>query len=86
MSNVPKRFTKKIKHESSTDNKVEASFLRLSSVVSTHLESKNKNVISPDVTDEDDIFAKLVTCQLKKILEPQKSTIKGQIMKILYDL
>jgi len=85
MSNLPKRSIKKIKHESSTDNKVEESFLRLSSAVSTHLESKNKNVISPDFTDEDDIFGKLVTCQLKKILEPQKNKIKRQIMKILYD-
>jgi len=86
MSNLPRRSTKKIKHESSTDNKIEESFLKLSSAVSTHLESKNKNVISPDVTDKDDIFGKLVTCQLKKILEPQKSKIKGQITKILYEL
>jgi len=33
--------------------------LRLSSTVSMHLKSKNKNIISPDVTDEDDIFTKL---------------------------
>jgi len=30
-------------------------------VVSTHLESKNKNVISPDVIDEDDSFVKLAS-------------------------
>lgn len=84
-SNAPRRFTKKLKRASSPD-KIEESFLKLTSVVSSHLESKPQNVMSFDVTDEDDIFAKSVACQLRKISEPKKSGIKGQIMKILYKL
>lgn len=84
-SNPPKKFTKKMKRPPSPD-KMEKSFLKLTSVVSSHLENKTQNVISFDVTDEDDIFAKAVACQLRKVSEPKKSEIKGQIMKILYDL
>ena len=67
-------------------DKMEQSFLKLTSAVSTHLENKNPNVTLPDMTDEDDIFAKTVACQLKKILEPEKTKMKGQLMKILFDL
>ncbi|KAL0107396.1 hypothetical protein PUN28_008326 [Cardiocondyla obscurior] len=82
-SNVPKRFKRETKHTSSAD-KVEESFLKLTSVVSSHFENKTQNSISFDMTDEDDIFGKTVACQLRKISEPRKSEIKGQLMKILF--
>lgn len=82
--NSPKRFTKKIKCTSSAD-KLEESFFKLTSVVSSHLEKKSENK-SFDITDEDEIFAKAIACQLKKISEPQKSQLKGQLMKVLYNL
>ncbi|XP_070525070.1 uncharacterized protein [Cardiocondyla obscurior] len=81
--NVPKKFKKETKHTSSAD-KVEESFLKLTSVVSSHFENKTQNSISFDMTDEDDIFGKTVACQLRKISEPRKSEIKGQLMKILF--
>jgi len=49
------------------------------------LENKNPNVTLPDTIDEDDIFAKTIACQLKKKTEPEKTKIKGQLMKILFD-
>ncbi|XP_032673111.1 uncharacterized protein LOC116845000 [Odontomachus brunneus] len=64
-SNLPKRFKKNIKRTSSADKK-EESFLKLTSVVSSHLENKAPNVTFFDAMDEDDIFAKAVACQLKK--------------------
>ncbi|XP_071555011.1 uncharacterized protein [Temnothorax nylanderi] len=73
LSDAPNRFTKKIKRTSSPD-KIEQSFLKLSSISLS------------DTSDEDDIFAKAVACQLRKMSEPQKSQLKGQIMKILYNL
>ncbi|XP_011335226.1 uncharacterized protein LOC105277873 isoform X1 [Ooceraea biroi] len=81
---LPKRLTKKTKGTSSED-RMEESFLKLTSVVSSHLENKTPNILY-DITNEDDIFAKAVACQLKKIMEPVRSRMKGQIMKILYDL
>lgn len=54
-------------------------------MVSAHLEKKSENK-SFDITDEDEIFAKAIACQLKKISEPQKSQLKGQLMKVLYNL
>lgn len=81
-SNMPskpsKRFTKKMKCTSPADDKVEESFLKLTSVVSLHLENKTE--------DDDEIFAKAVACRLKKILELEKTKVKGQIMKILCNL
>jgi len=84
-SKLPKRLTKKIKGTPS-EEKMEQSLLKLTSVVSSHLENKPQNISYNNVTDEDEIFAKAVACQLKKILEPEKSQLKGQIMKILYNL
>lgn len=82
--NSPKKLKKKIKCTSLAD-KLEESFFKLTSVVSSHLEKKYGNK-SFDIIDENEIFAKAIACQLKKILEPQKSQLKGQLMKILYDL
>jgi len=84
LSNIPKKLAKKVKSKSAADDEMEDSFLKLTSAVTTHLE--RKNTIPSEVTDEDDVFGKTVACQLKKVAEPEKTKIKGQIMKILYGL
>lgn len=82
----PEKVAKTVKRKSVADNDVEDSFIRLTSAVSTHLEKKNQNIIPSEVADEDDVFGKTVEYQLKKIAEPEKTKIKRQIMKILFDL
>lgn len=69
---VSNKFQRKIKQESPTNDKMEESFLKLASVVSTHLESKKSNELPSDFTDEDDIFAKIIACQLKKFQNHKK--------------
>lgn len=86
LSNIPTKLAKKVKLKSTAGDEMEDSFVKLTSAVSTHFEKKNQNTISSEVLDEEDIFGKTVAFQLKKIAEPEKTKIKGQIMKILYNL
>jgi len=62
--NSPKRFTKKIKCTSSAD-KLEESFFKLTSVVSSHLEKKSENK-SFDITDEEKFLQEQLHVNKKK--------------------
>ncbi|XP_024884730.1 uncharacterized protein LOC112462895 [Temnothorax curvispinosus] len=88
LSNIPTKLAKKVKRKSTADDKIDDSFVKLTSAVTTHFEKKNQNTIPSEVLqlDEENIFGKTVACQLKKIAEPEKTKIKGQIMKMLYNL
>ncbi|XP_039305574.1 uncharacterized protein LOC120357860, partial [Solenopsis invicta] len=59
-------------------DKVDKSFMNLSSVMSQHFSGKQK-------MDEDDVFGSTIAFQLRKIEEPRKTQLKGKIMKILYE-
>ncbi|XP_024892940.1 uncharacterized protein LOC112468123 isoform X1 [Temnothorax curvispinosus] len=88
LSNIPTKLAKKVKRKSTADDEIDDSLVKLTSAVTTYFEKKNQNTIPSEVLqlDEEDIFGKTVACQLKKIAEPEKTKMKGQIMKILYNL
>jgi len=86
LANIPTKLAKKVKRKFTTNDEIEDCFVKLTSAVTTHFEKKNQNTIPSEVLDEEDIFGKTVAYQLKKIAEPEKTKIKGQIIKILYNL
>jgi len=60
-------------------SEIEKSLLNLSSIISQNYLEKQK-------MDEDDFFSQTIAHELRKRKEPNKTVLKGKIMKILYEL
>lgn len=58
---------------------VESSVLNMSAAVTSHLKSQKTE-------DEEDIFGSLVSSELKKLYEPEKSEMKRKLLTVLYRL
>ena len=63
---------------------VENAFIQMNSALSTVASGILQNRNNNDVHDPDVIIGQLVTAELKRTMEPMKSTLKKKFMELLY--